>query len=66
MAGLGMKLGSRYHSNKVRVDDHLATLDELKTNYIAEVERFVTSDDCPSHYQYLLDNVYGEDNVEFS
>ena len=75
-AGMGMKLGSRFYSSNARFkgealyneqSETLKNVDVDKSNYLEAVDKFVQSDDCPSHYQYLLDNVYGGvDDVEFT
>ena len=75
-AGMGMKLGSRFYSSNARFkgealhneqSETLKNIDEDKSNYLEAVDKFVQSDDCQSHYQYLLDNVYGGvDDVEFT
>ena len=75
MAGMGMKLGSRFGAtnekwrNLQREDMmvHLNEVDDHYQTYKEEVNKFIESDDCPSHYEYLLKNVYGGvDDVEFS
>ena len=53
-----------YITEKIKIHFKLK---KNKSNYLEAVDKFVQSDDCPSHYQYLLDNVYGGvDNVEFT
>ena len=41
------------------------TIIDAREEYIANVKKFVESDDCPTHYDYLLEHIYGEDNVEY-
>ena len=56
-AGMGLNLGNRIQLNN-QAPFHI--LDQVKADrkeWFAEVEKYVEG--CPSHYQYLLDNVYG-------
>ena len=63
-AGHGLQLGTRYLMGE-QSDHAIMTAKTDREEYIAGVKKFVESDDCPTHYDYLLENIYGEDNVEY-
>jgi len=59
-AGMGLQLGNRIKLDTQLPFDMDGSLDQVKEDrkqWFAEVEKYVEG--CPSHYQYLLDNVYG-------
>lgn len=60
-AGNGMMLGKDYFNE--RDPDELVFLENKHLEYTKEVEDFVNSDECPSHYEYLRDNIYKGDDV---
>jgi len=65
-AGMGMRMGTRYSGNLIDYD-RLKFAKEEREEYINAVEEFIDSDECPTHYQYLLENIYGGiDNVRDS
>jgi hypothetical protein len=65
-AGMGMRMGTRYSGNLID-SDRLKFAKEEREEYINAVEEFINSDECPTHYQYLLENIYGGiDNVRDS
>ena len=60
-AGNGMMLGKDYYNERDPKD--LEYLEQKHLEYTKEVEDFVTSDECPSHYEYLRDNIYKGDDI---
>ena len=64
-AGQGLQLGTRYLMGSEENEHMLGVSKESREEYINEVKRFVESDDCPTHYDFLLEHIYGEDDVEY-
>ena len=64
-AGHGLQLGTRYLMGSEENEHAIGVSKVTREEYIANVKKFVESDDCPTHYDYLLENIYGEDNVEY-
>ena len=62
-AGMGLNLGNRIQLNSQAPFEVLDQVKEDRKQWFKEVEQYVEG--CPSHYQYLLDNVYGgKDDVQ--
>jgi hypothetical protein len=55
-AGMGLRLGTRFSYHDMDLDT-LAIKKQDREEYIAYVHNEVHK--LPSHYQYLLDNIYG-------
>ena len=55
-AGMGLRLGTRFTYHDMDLDT-LAIKKQDREEYIAYVHNEVHK--LPSHYQYLLDNIYG-------
>ena len=64
-AGQGLQLGTRYLMGGDENEHAIGVSKVTREEYIANVKKFVESDDCPTHYDYLLEHIYGEDNVEY-
>ncbi|BCU97210.1 MAG: hypothetical protein CM15mV15_1750 [uncultured marine virus] len=60
-AGQGMMLGRDWYSD--RDPDELTFVENSHLKYSKEVNDFVESDDCPTHYEYLRDYIYGGDEL---
>ena len=58
MAGMGIKFGNRFSNVPMNEYKLNMAMDE-RLDYVDYVHKYITSDECPSHYQYLLDNIYG-------
>ena len=61
VAGMGIKLGRDWVND--RNSDELVFVDTKHKEYWEEVESFVSSDECPSHYEYLKEYIYGGDEI---
>ena len=61
VAGMGIKLGRDWVND--RDSDELVFVDTKHKEYWEEVESFVSSDECPSHYEYLKEYIYGGDEI---
>ena len=46
-----------------RDPDELTFVENSHLKYSKEVNDFVESDDCPTHYEYLRDYIYGGDEL---
>ena len=57
MAGMGIRIQNRNLGDKEKA--HLQGIMEERLEYLDYVRQYITSDECPTHYQYLLDNIYG-------
>ena len=60
-AGQGMMLGRDWLTE--RNPDELTFVENSHLKYSKEVNDFVESDDCPTHYEYLRDYIYGGDEL---
>lgn len=60
-AGMGMKLGREWLDE--RDPDELEFVANSHREYEKEVYDFVSSSECPSHYEYLRDYIYGGDEL---
>ena len=60
-AGMGMMLGRDWLND--RNPDELEFVDNAHRAYSKEVYDFVSSDECPSHYDYLKEYIYGGDEL---
>ena len=60
-AGMGMKLGREWLDE--RNPDELEFVVDSHREYEKEVYDFVSSDECPSHYDYLKEYIYGGDEL---
>jgi hypothetical protein len=61
-AGMGLKLGTRF--NGYGNVDELTHIGNERLDYIKEVEEFIKSDEVLTHYEFLKQKIYGEDNVQ--
>lgn len=61
VAGMGVKLGRDWLND--RDPDELVFVDNAHRTYEKEVYDFVCSEECPSHYEYLKEYVYGGDEL---
>jgi hypothetical protein len=57
VAGMGIQLGRDWLNS--RDPDEMVFVENSHLNYQTQVYDFVTSDECPSHYDYLLEYIYG-------
>ena len=57
MAGMGIKIGNTQLGEAQYC--LLSGTMKRRIEYVDYVHKYITSDECPSHYQYLLDNIYG-------
>ena len=60
-AGQGMMLGRDWLTE--RDSDEFTFIENAHLKYAKEVNDFVESDDCPTHYEYLRDYIYGGDEL---
>jgi hypothetical protein len=60
-AGMGMMMGRDWLTD--RNPDELEFVDNAHRAYSKEVYDFVSSDECPSHYDYLKEYIYGGDEL---
>ena len=64
-AGMGLRLGTRFGAYGMD-ETKLAIVKKDREEYIKYVEKHI-DENCPSHYEYLLENIYGGiDNVRDS
>ena len=61
-AGMGLRLGTRF--NGYGNVEELTHVGNERLDYIKDIEEFIKSDEVPTHYEFLLENIYGEDNVQ--
>ena len=61
IAGQGMMLGRDWLTE--RDSDEFTFIENSHLKYTKEVNDFVESDDCPTHYEYLRDYIYGGDEL---